>query len=172
MKYTYGFTTIALLALLPWAAFADHHGHGGSFERCMRAALDFQPGDIIKVEFKHEEGRGVYEFEIAGEGGIDYELECDARHGGIVEHELEVDSPDHALFKAKRQVSEAEAKRTATAIYPGKVIEVEYEIEADGSASYEIDIDMTSGREMKIEVDASSGEIVEANRELWQVGRE
>lgn len=171
MKYKYCLMVIAMLAL-PSMVIAEHRGHGGGFERCMRAALDFQPGEVIKVEFKHEEGRGVYEFEIAGEGGIDYELECDARHGGILEHELEVDSADHTLFKAKRQVSEADARRTATAIYPGKVIEVEYEIESDGSASYEIDIEMNSGREMKVEVDAGSGEIIEANRELWQVGRE
>ncbi|WP_204369055.1 PepSY domain-containing protein [Methylocucumis oryzae] len=53
-----------------------------------------------------------------------------------------------------------------------EVVEVEYEIEPDGKASYEFDIKTKDGKEMKVEVDATSGEIVEANSELYQVGKE
>jgi len=76
------------------------------------------------------------------------------------------------LFKAKTNVSEKSARETALAIYPGEITEVEYEIEPNGAASYEFDIDTTIGHEMKVEVDATSGEIVEANREIWQIGLE
>ena len=85
----------------------------------------------------------------------------------------EVDNVKHPLFKAKAKISEADARKIALAIYPGEVTEVEYEIEPDGAASYEFDIaTKVGGQEMKVEVDAMTGEIVEANQEIWQIGLE
>jgi uncharacterized membrane protein YkoI len=49
---------------------------------------------------------------------------------------------------------------------------VEYDIEEGGKATYEFDIATKDGKEMKVEVDASSGKIIEKNLELWQVGLE
>jgi uncharacterized membrane protein YkoI len=92
--------------------------------------------------------------------------------GEIVEIEQEVDHPNHPLFKKNVKVNEREARKTALARFPGKIIEVEYEIEADGRSSYEFDIDTIDGREIKLEIDATSGEIVEINEERWQVGLE
>ena len=51
-------------------------------------------------------------------------------------------------------------------------MEVEYEIEPDGKASYEFDVRSAGGKERKVEVDATSGEIVEDNEEIYQIGRE
>jgi uncharacterized membrane protein YkoI len=115
----------------------------------------------------------MYEFDIRGTDGSDWDVECNAHRGLVSEVEQEVDNVNHPLFKAKAKVSEADARNTALAIYPGEVTEVEYEIESNGAATYEFDIDtMIDGQQMKVEVDAASGEIVEANRELWQIGLE
>lgn len=159
----------ALLAMSS-AAFSGENPH--KFEACMKAALEERPGQIVKVEMKNEEGAHVYEFDIRGNDGSDWDIECNAHRGLVAEVEREVDSANHPLFKAKVKVSEKAARETALAIYPGEITEVEYEIEPNGAASYEFDIDTTIGHEMKVEVDATSGEIVEANRETWQIGLE
>lgn len=159
----------ALLAISS-SAFSAENPH--KFEACMKAALEERPGEIVKVEMKNEEGAHVYEFDIRGNDGSDWDVECHAHRGLIAEVEREVENVNHPLFKAKAKVNEADARATALAIYPGEITEVEYEIEPNGAASYEFDIDTAIGHEMKVEVDATSGEIVEANREIWQIGLE
>ncbi len=164
------FLVASALLVLSSTAFAGENPH--KFEACMKAALEERPGQIVKVEMKNEEGAHVYEFDIRGNDGSDWDVECHAHRGLISEVEREVDNANHPLFKAKTNVSEKSARETALAIYPGEITEVEYEIEPNGAASYEFDIDTTIGHEMKVEVDATSGEIVEANREIWQIGLE
>jgi len=158
------------LLVLSTSVFAGENPH--QFEKCMASALEERPGNIVKVEFKNEEGGHFYEFDIKGNDGADWDLECNAHRGLISEIEREVDSVTHPLFKAKAKVSEADARAIALAIHPGEITEVEYEIESNGAASYEFDIDTTLNQEMKVEVDATTGEIVEANREIWQIGLE
>jgi len=162
--------SITLLVATSFAFAADSNPH--QFEKCMAAALEERPGDIVKVEFKNEQGAHMYEFDIRGTDGADWDVECNAHRGLISEVEREVDSAAHPLFAAKAKVSEKEARVTVLSIYPGKITEVEYEIEPNGAASYEFDIDTTLNQEMKVEVDATTGEIVEANREMWQIGLE
>jgi len=161
----------AALMVSSTLALAGDNPH--QFDKCMAAALDARPGDVVKVEFKNEEGAHMYEFDIRGTDGSDWDVECNAHRGLVSEIEREVDNVNHPLFKAKAKISEAEAREIALAIYPGEITEVEYEIEPTGAASYEFDIDTTiNDQEMKVEVDATSGEIVEANQEIWQIGLE
>lgn len=160
-----------LLMAVTNVVWAEDNPH--QFEKCMAAALDVRPGNVIKVEFKNEQGAHMYEFDIRGADGADWDVECNAHRGLVSEVEREVENVNHPLFKVKAKVSETEARKTALAIYPGEITEVEYEIESNGAATYEFDIDtMIEGQEMKVEVDATSGEIVEANREIWQIGLE
>lgn len=80
--------------------------------------------------------------------------------GQITEVEQEVKADD-AKFKALAKVSEADAKAAALAAHPETVVETEYELEADGKASYEFDILEADREEIKVEVDATTGKIVE-----------
>ena len=160
-----------LMALSSFAMADSDNPH--QFEKCMASALEERPGEVVKVEFKNEEGGHFYEFDIHGKDGSDWDVECNAHRGLVSEVEREVDNVNHPLFKAKVKVSEADARKTALAIYPGEITEVEYEIESNGAASYEFDIDTKiANQEMKVEIDATTGEIVEANREIWQIGLE
>lgn len=161
----------ALLLAVSNGVLADENPH--QFEKCMASALDERPGEVVKVEMKNEEGAHMYEFDIRGNDGSDWDVECNAHRGLVSEVEREVDNVNHPLFKSKVKISEADARKVALAIYPGEITEVEYEIEANGSASYEFDIDTKiANQQMKVEVDATTGEIVEANREIWQIGLE
>ncbi|MEW6038696.1 MAG: PepSY domain-containing protein [Pseudomonadota bacterium] len=143
-----------------------------SMETCMHAALAKRAGEVVKLEFKDERGTPTYEFEVLGSDGKSWELECDALTGKITEEEQEVADAEDALFKAKAKISLEEAKKIALAAHPGEIVEVEYEIESDGNASYEFDIKTKDG-EVKLEVDAATGKIIEDNeKELYQIGKE
>ena len=153
-------------------------GHGDmkikshdSLGKCVKAALAKHDGTIVKLEFKAEGKSGVYEFDIESADGTAWDVECDAKSGKVTEVEQEVKADD-AKFKAATKVTEADAKATALAAHPGTVVETEYEIESDGKASYEFDITTADGKEFKVEVDATTGKIVEDNEEVYQIGKE
>jgi uncharacterized membrane protein YkoI len=67
------------------------------------------------------------------------------------------------------KISEQQASQIATGLYPGTIKEVEYEIEANSDSTYEPDVVDEQGTEWKVEVDVSSGDIIEAYVEQWQI---
>jgi len=142
------------------------------FDRCLTAALDKRPGQVVKVEYKIEDKRHVYEFDIRGRDGFNWDVECLKNTGDIVEIEREVEYANHPEFKEKVKFSEKDARDIALAKFSGEIVEVEYELESDGRVSYEFDIDTLNDGEIKIEIDATTGEVVEINSEIWQVGLE
>jgi uncharacterized membrane protein YkoI len=163
---------IALAACAPAMADIELPKTKVSMETCMKAALAQRDGEVVKLELKDERGVPTYEFEILGKDGKTWELECDANKGKITEEEQEVENADAQLFKQKAKISLELAKEIALKAHPGEVVEVEYEIESNGDASYEFDI-MTDKGEIKLEVDAATGKIVEDNqKEYYQIGKE
>lgn len=140
-------------------------------ETCLDASLDLIPGNARKVEMKMEGDDPVYEFDIDATDGNRYNVECNAEEGYVTEVEREV-SKDDATFKKLAKVSEQEARDFALSVHPGKVVSSEYEIGFDGSATYEFDIQSNLGYEVKVDVDAATGEIEEANIELYEIGPE
>lgn len=165
--------TTSLLAGYAQATEIEALPHGQvRFEQCLAAALARQPGRVVKVEFKRKAGALVYEFDLRDDQGNDWDIECDADSGAILGVEREVPAPQHPLFRAVQRISEQQARGIALEAFPGEIVETEYEVQEDGSARFEFDIATADGREMKVEVDAASGAIVEASEELWQVGFE
>ena len=163
--------TFALLSSAHAADTKGFHPKAG-LEKCMKATLATKSGQIVKLEAKTEKGVPVYEFDIVGADGKAWDIECNANTAKITEIEQEVANADDPLFKAKLKVGEADARKTALDKYPGEIVETEYEIESDGAASYEFDIKTKDGKEWKVEVDATTGKIVEANPEYYQIGKE
>lgn len=143
---------------------------GDPLERCLEAAAGVRSGTFVKVESIEFEKKPVYEIEIRNGNGLEHELMCDAGSGKIIEIETEVRSPSDPKFNAKIDLKSAIG--IAQERFSGKVEEIEYEIEEDGQPTYEIDLVDTQGREMKIEVDAISGKIIEESVEKWQIGEE
>lgn len=168
-------TTLIAAVFFANTAMADHATlkpkKYDSLGKCVKAALSAHDGKIVKTEFKSENKRGVYEFDIESADGTAWDVECDAKSGKVTEIEQEVKADD-AKFKAGAKVSEADAKATALAAHPGSVVETEYEIEPDGKLSYEFDILEADKEEIKVEVDATTGKIVEVSYEEYQIGQE
>lgn len=142
-----------------------------SVETCLDQAIDTIPGEPRKLELKIEGDDPTYEFDIEAKDGYTYNVECNAEEGLITEIEREVKADD-PVFKALAKVSQEEARKFALAVHPGKVVAEEFEVGQDGSATYEFDIQTTMGPEIKIDVDAETGKIEEANVEVYEIGNE
>ena len=140
-------------------------------ETCLDAALDTISGNPRKVELKMEGDDPVYEFDIEAKDGNTYNVECNAEEGFITEVEREASAND-PVFKKYSKVSLKDAESTALEFHPGKVVATEYEVGSDGSVTYEFDIQTTLGYEIKVDVSAITGEIEEANIELYEIGAE
>ncbi|MDZ7735555.1 MAG: PepSY domain-containing protein [Gammaproteobacteria bacterium] len=140
-------------------------------ETCLDAALDTVAGHPRKVEFKLEGDDPVYEFKIEAKDGNTYNIECNAEEGYVTEIERVV-SKDDPLFKKLAKVSEKEAREFVLSIHPGNITNMEYEISSEGRAVYQYDIQTDRGYEVKVDVDAATGEIEEANIELYEIGSE
>lgn len=162
-----------ILLLMHGFAMADIYAPGNQhFEKCLEEVMKIKQGMVIKVEMKKEADALVYEFDIRDEEANDWDVECDANSAKIIEIEQEVFSPHDPAFIKVKKIDLKTAKSIATSKYPGEIVEIEYEIEQDGTAVYEFDIKTDNGQEIKIEINAANGEIHEENIELWQIGYE
>ncbi len=141
-------------------------------EQCLDQAYDTVPGHARKLEFKIEGDDPIYEFDIESTNdGSTYNVECNAEEGFIIEVEREVDEND-PVFKNGAKISLQQAKEIALQIHPGRVVSGEREVGMDGSLTYEFDIQTKTGFEIKVDVDAITGKIEEANFELYEIGIE
>jgi uncharacterized membrane protein YkoI len=131
-----------------------------------------KPGELIKLEKLSVAGKPFYEVEIKDSKGVEWEFMCNAKTGKITETESEVSSVDDEAFKKTAKVTEKEATDIALKAHPGNVQEVEFEIEENGDASYEIDIVNDKGVETKVEVNVANGKIIEESTEKWEIGEE
>ena len=141
-------------------------------EQCLDEAYDKVPGHARKLEFKIEGDDPIYEFDIESTNdGFTYNVECNAEEGFIVEIEKEVGA-DNTTFNNAAKVSIEQARVNVLSIHPGKIMSEEREIGMDGTFTYEFDIQTNAGYEIKVDVDAVSGNIEEANFELYEIGIE
>ncbi len=168
MKKTIIRSAVILAILSSFNTYAADQG----IEKCISTVQKQKTGEIVKLEKLNAEGKAVYEIEIEDANGFEWEFMCDVNSGKVFETESEVSSVNSLAFKSKMKVTEEDAKAIALKAYPGVIEEVEYEIEANGDASYEFDIVNSKNVETKVEVDAATGKIIEVAIEEWQIGEE
>lgn len=170
--FKYFFFVIIFTVLTSNTSAEKTGNESGAFEQCREKAMALRPGQVIKVELKQENDKDVYEFDIRDEENRDWDIECAAASGEIVEIEEEIFGVNDPRFREQMKIGYSEAKAIALKQYPGEIIEIEYELEASGLAVFEFDILQASGREMKLEINARTGELHESSIEIWQVGYE
>jgi uncharacterized membrane protein YkoI len=142
-----------------------------SMGKCVQKALAKYVGEIIKVEYEVEDRMPIYEFDIETADGKAWEVECNVKTGEITETEEEVQADD-TRFTSQAKVGVETVRATALAAYPGRIIAVEHGLESDGKASYEVDILEVDKEEVKVEIDAATGKVVEVGYEGYQLGEE
>jgi len=163
-------TLTCLLALGFVTSTSSYAAADQAIDSCIAAIQ--KPGEFIKLEKLNVAGNPFYEIEIKDSKGAEWEFMCDAKNGKITKTEREVSTVDDESFKKNLKVTEKEAIAIALKAHPGTVQEVEYEIEENGDASYELDIVNDKGVETKVEVNAANGKIIEVSTEEWEVGEE
>ena len=161
---------IALTSVFMSVSAYAGDAHTGKMETCLKAAMAKHAGSIVSLEAEIENGKPIYEFDIKGNDGKEWEVECDAKSGKVTEEEQEVESASDPLFSAKAKITQDEAKKTALAKYPGEVVESEFSVESDGNPSYEFDIKTKDGKEWEVEIDAVTGKVLESEQEIYQIG--
>ena len=164
--------TTVLTCVLALGLVTSAHAATQSVDGCVAAVQKQKSGELIKLEKLNVSGKPFYELEIKDAKGIEWEFMCDAKTGKITETETEVGSVDDDAFKKHAKLTEQEAVDIALKAHPGTVHEVEYEIEENVDASYEIDIVNDKGLETKVEVNAANGKIIEVSTEAWEIGVE
>lgn len=169
MRYVLRGLTAGLLIATAAPAVAEVSIHD-----CLKAARAIKAGTFTKLEYLGftDEQQAAFEIEVRTPGGREWEFECSAADGTILEIEQEVETAGDPLFADAAKVSEQDARAIATRVYPGTIEEVEYEIEANGDPVYEFDVIDVDGIEFKIEVHAVTGDIVEVQIENWEIGEE
>jgi uncharacterized membrane protein YkoI len=165
---TFYLSTFLILSFFSMASWALDQG----LDTCINSVKQSKPGYILKLEKLNMAGKAVYEIEVADVNRGEWEFLCEADTGKIIEMESEVTDANSQAFKKNVKVTEEDAAATALKAYPGKIEEVEYEIEKNGGSSYEFDIMSDKGIETKVEVDAATGKIIETAVEDWEAGEE
>ena len=164
---------LALLLIAATTAQAEHHKKVelSDVDKCYMNAVEKYPGHVLSMESEIEKNRLIYEFDIMTKDGREVEVECDAKNHTLHDFEVEYKKGDKAFIEAAK-ISESEAEKIALKKYNGKIVDREYSIE-NGNPAYEFDIYVAKkGHEYEIEGDAVTGEILEVEMELYDIGSE
>lgn len=161
-------TILALMTagLFSTAAHADKHS---GLDVCVASALEMHPGEIVSLRAEMEEKNHQFELDINGDDDKMWEVECDSKSGKVLEVERSV-AADDKEFTSQAKVTLDAALKTVLAEYPGVLLNIEYEIEPEGEASYEFDIQAEDGQVSEVEVDAVTGKLKTAEKVLYQIG--
>ena len=166
-------TLLVLSVIAATTAQAEHHKKVelSDIDKCYMNAVEKYPGHVLSMESEIEKDRLIYEFDIMTKDGREVEVECDARKHTLHDFEVEYKKGDITFTNAAK-ISESEAEKIALEKYNGKIVDREYSME-NGKPAYEFDIYVTNkGHEYEVEVDAVTGEILEVEMELYDIGSE
>ena len=138
-------------------------------DKCFIAAHQKYEGHIIALEREVEDGKPVYEFDIQTKDGKRVEVECNPLTAELYDEEVEVKKNDKTFKKAVK-ISAKEAEKIALENTPGKVVEREYGFEGD-TPVYEFDIySKDKGHEIEVEINGLTGEVMESEIEIYDIG--
>ncbi|WP_239190240.1 PepSY domain-containing protein [Candidatus Nitrotoga sp. HW29] len=65
----------------------NHNEHNINMLQCVRTALEKHSGAVIEAEFEKTEDKLIFEVEIQGKDGKNWEIICDAITGDVIKDE-------------------------------------------------------------------------------------
>ncbi len=135
-------------------------------EEAEAAAVEEIPGSVVGVEADDEDGRAVWSVDVEGDDGRRHEVDI-ADDGSVVGRDTDDDDDgddgdddDAPADLAEATVSQADAEAAALAEVPGTVRSSHLERE-DGGLEWDVDVDGDDGLRHDVQVDATSGAILE-----------
>jgi uncharacterized membrane protein YkoI len=135
-----------------------------STDEVEKIALQEVAGVVEEIELEKKSGKVIYEVDIEKDD-VDYDLYIDAYSGEIYTIDRDVDDDDDNLNPSnsgqynKNIISQADAIAIAERAVNGKVVKIEKDAD-DGSIKYQVELQTDRG-EAEIEIDASSGKVLE-----------
>ncbi len=70
---------------------ADPDEHNAKLNECVKTALERHPGAITEVEVEVEDGKTIIDVNVQGKDGKNWEIECDATTGEVLEDKEDAD---------------------------------------------------------------------------------
>ncbi|EIC29598.1 MULTISPECIES: PepSY domain-containing protein [Methylomicrobium] len=153
---------VAFLAVIAAGAAAQGTPEG---DACRKAVAELAKGEIVKMKLKNKNGIDLYEIDVKSPDGVKWEFKCDKATAKILEKEQELPNANHPTFTALKKIDETQARQIALKAQPGTITKVEYEIEKDGTATYEFGIRTSDDQDMEVEVDAATGKIIKTEED-------
>jgi uncharacterized membrane protein YkoI len=112
-------------------------------------------GRVIDVETKHgRKGELRYEIKIIDARGTKHEVLVDAATGAVVAQERDWPTQPVGLAQMARYIKQLEQR------YGSRVVNAEFERDAQGKAVYEVKLSDRPAGEMKLLVDVNTGEVL------------
>ncbi len=74
----------------------NHDGHNATLNQCIKVALERHPGAITEVEVELEDGKTIIDVDVQGKDGKNWEVECDAATGEVLEDTEESDDKEES----------------------------------------------------------------------------
>lgn len=140
-----------------------------SLPQAMDVVMSTIGSKITHLEFESRAGVPTYEFIVETKAGT-YYVGVSGMTGLVSEVDLIVESDD-PRWTAVAKVTEEQAKDVAAGAYKGEVEEVKRLLLSDGTAAYEVDVEITGGTgEFNVYVDAATGTVKLVNVEYWELG--
>lgn len=68
---------------------ADAEKHNTHMNSCVKAALERHPGAVLEIELEKEDGKLIFDVDIQGKDGKNWEIECDAATAEVTEDGLD-----------------------------------------------------------------------------------
>lgn len=141
----------------PAAAHASDNTEG--LDACLAAALQQQEGLVTAWEVEDGTGRGFL-IRIVGPDGKVWSVSCLPATTRIQGPDRSVGTKDYAMLSTRADISEAQARESVRALYPGRFIDMQYKLNWRGGAVYAYTVVTPDDRDAVVEVDAASGRIV------------
>jgi len=135
-------------------------------DRCVANVTAAYPGTVENIDRAWEQNTLVYEMDVLAADGKRLEAECVALTGRIVEVEQEDLAVPRDAFKSMARLSDLQARHLALQTMPGSILDVERELELNGSIVYEYEIQQADGTIGEVEIDARTGRVLETGYEL------
>ncbi len=155
---------VGLIATAGYSASATYEKANLEAEDAVKIVEETYAGDIVDVDFDHDDGKPKYEVEYTKDNKR-YEVDIDATDGKVIKNERDDhdrhESKGKDVQKANKKndfITAQEAIDIALQKKSGFVKEVEFDHD-DGRYEYEVEIQTKQG-EYEIEIDAVTGEVL------------
>ena len=146
-----------VLSLLAAPALGSDNTEG--LDECLASARGLHDGLPIRWEVEDGSGRG-FGIELVATDGKVWKIQCLPTTGKATVLGRGLGTQDYPTMSARAKVAEQDARSTVRTYFPGRFIEMEFQLTWRGGAIYAYTVITPDDREASVEVDAASGRIL------------